>query len=92
MFKADENEDMVKCIFNNAEFYVPSKIFARVLLHSRNAERKFVSYKEGAELYGLSERKFHDLAHEAKATHKYNKRALVQLDLIDRYLEYFREE
>ena len=39
----------------------------------------------------MSEREFYNLAHDAKAVYKRNKMALVKVDVLDEYLEYFRE-
>lgn len=53
-------------------------------------KKKFVRYKEGAELYSMSERKFMDLAKDAQATYKINQVVLVNCDIVDEYLESFR--
>jgi len=53
-------------------------------------EKKFVRYAEGAEIYGMSLRKFQDFAKEAGAIHKVGKMVLVSCDIIDKYLETFR--
>ena len=50
-------------------------------------KKKFVRYKEGAELYSMSERKFMDLAKDAQATYKIDH---VNCDILDEYLESFR--
>lgn len=52
---------------------------------------KFVRYKEGAKMYSMSQSKFEELARDAKATYKVNKIVLVKLELIDKYLESFKE-
>ena len=46
---------------NNREGAKPAKI-----------KKRFVRYREGAELYSMSERKFMDLAKDAQATYKIN--------------------
>jgi hypothetical protein len=56
----------------------------------RKKLRKFVRYSEGAEMYGMSEKKFSRMAKEAKATYKLNRMVLVNLDIFDKYLETFR--
>ena len=58
---------------------------------SREKMKKFVRYKEGAELYSMCEKKFGKLAHEAKAVYKYNRLVLVNTEIIDEYLEAFRQ-
>lgn len=82
---------MVECHYNGAVIMVPLRIFLAMTMRTQYDERRFVRYKEGAEIYGMSEREFNKLAHDAKAVYKRNKMALVKLDIIDRYLEYFRE-
>ena len=52
--------------------------------------RRFVRYKEGAELYSMCKNKFALLAKEAKATYKVGGLVLVNLDLIDKHLELYR--
>ncbi|HAP5447443.1 TPA: hypothetical protein IU013_000963 [Enterococcus faecalis] len=54
-----------------------------------NAKR-FVRYKEGAELYSLCQTKFEEIAKEAGAVYKLNKLVLVNCDILDDYLETFR--
>ena len=57
----------------------------------RRADRKkFVRYKEGAELYSMSQSKFEQLARDAKATYKVDKLVLVNCEILDEYLETFR--
>lgn len=52
--------------------------------------KKFVRYKEGAELYSMSQSKFEDLAKDAQAIYKVNKLVLVNTAILDEYLETFR--
>jgi hypothetical protein len=52
-------------------------------------KRKFVRYAEGAEMYSMSVSKFMQLAKDAKACYKVNQLVLVNLDIIDTYLETF---
>ena len=85
------DENMVECRYNGAVIMVPVKLFTAMTMRTQFDERKFVRYKEGAQLYGMSEREFNKLAHDAKAVYKRNKMALVKLEVVDRYLEYFRE-
>lgn len=85
---ADGEEDLVKCVFHDAVFYIPSKIFSLVLLRTqRYSPKKYVRYKEGAELYSISERKFIDLANNADAVLHIDKVALVNVDKVDKYIE-----
>ena len=51
--------------------------------------KRFVRYAEGAEIHSMSVSKFMQLAKDAKACYKVNQLVLVNLDIIDRYLETF---
>lgn len=53
--------------------------------------KKFVRYEEGAKKYSMGLSKFQSLAREAKATYKVDKLVLVNCDLLEKYLETFRE-
>lgn len=59
-------------------------------MESRISKKKFVRYKEGAELYSICQSKFEKLAKEAKAIYKIDKVVLVNTDIFDEYLETFR--
>ena len=52
--------------------------------------KRFVRYKEGAELYSMCQTKFEEIAKEAGAVYKLNKLVLVNCDFLDDYLETFR--
>lgn len=54
--------------------------------------RKFVRYKEGAKMYSMSQSKFEKLARDAGATYKVDKIVLVKCDILDKYLELFKEK
>lgn len=56
----------------------------------RTDKKRFVRYKEGAEIYSMSQPKFEQLAKDAGATYKLNKLVLVNLDIFEEYLETFR--
>lgn len=53
--------------------------------------KKFVRYKEGAEIYSMGITKFQMLAKEAKATYKFDGIVLVNCEIFERFLEGFRE-
>ncbi len=55
----------------------------------RNKEKRFVRYPEGAEMYSMSLSKFQQIAKDAKACYKVNQLVLVNLDILDEYLETF---
>ena len=46
--------------------------------------KKFVRYKEGAELYSICQSKFEKLAKEAKAIYKVDKVVLVNCELFEK--------
>ena len=52
--------------------------------------KRFVRYKEGADLYSMGINKFMEMAHEAGACYKIDKMVLVNCDLFEQYLETFR--
>jgi len=52
--------------------------------------KKYVRYKEGAEMYSMCQSKFERLAKDAKATYKVDKLVLVNIEILERYLETFR--
>ncbi len=54
--------------------------------------RKFIRYKEGAELYGMSLSKFQRMAKDSGAIYKVNRMVLVNREVFDEYLESFRLE
>lgn len=54
--------------------------------------KKFVSYKEGAELLSIGLHSFEDLAKDAKAVYKIKGRVLINIQLVYDYLEAFRED
>lgn len=51
--------------------------------------KRFVRYKEGAELYSMCQSKFEDMATDAGAIYKLNKLVLVNCDIFEEYLETF---
>ena len=57
---------------------------------TKNRMKKFVRYKEGAEMYSMCQSKFERMAKDAKATYKLDKLVLVNTELVEKYLETFR--
>ncbi len=57
----------------------------------KNGKKKFVRYEEGAAMFSLGLHTFEQLAKEAKAIYKIRKIALVNTDIIEEYIENFRE-
>ncbi len=58
-------------------------------VNSKVEKKRFVRYREGAQLYSMSESKFMQLAKDAKACYKVNQLVLVNLEILERYLETF---
>ena len=84
-------EEMVECHYNGAIINIPVKIFVSMTMRTQYDGKKFVRYKEGAEIYSMSEREFYKLAHDANAVYKRNKMALVNMEILDKFMEYYRE-
>lgn len=59
-------------------------------MESGRKEKRFVRYKDGAELYSMSKSKFIQLAKEANATYKIDKIVLVNCNIFEQYIENFR--
>lgn len=53
-------------------------------------KKRFVRYKEGAELYSIGKTKFEKMAKDAGAIYKLDKVVLVNCDIFEEYLETFR--
>ena len=58
----------------------------------RDKRKKFVRYEEGAKLYSMGIHTFQQLAKDAGAVYHVKRVVLVNLDIIDEYLEAFRDE
>lgn len=54
------------------------------------SKKRLVRYKEGAEMYSMGMNKFQTLAKDAGAILKIDRLVLVDLDVLDEYLESFR--
>lgn len=54
------------------------------------SRKKFVRYKEGAEMYSMCETKFIRMVRDAKAVYKLDKLVLVNTELFEKYPETFR--
>ena len=56
----------------------------------QKVKKRFVRYKEGAELYGVCQSTFEKWAKEAGATCKIGKAVIVDCEVFEKYLETFR--
>lgn len=54
------------------------------------SKKRLVRYKDGAEMYSMGMNKFQTIAKDAGATLKIDRLVLVDLDVLDQYLESFR--
>ena len=86
-----DNKQMVECFFKGTVIRIPAQLFHAMTIRTQFDNRKFVRYKEGAQIYGMSEREFYNLAHEAGAVYKRNKIALVNLEILDKFMVSYRE-
>lgn len=57
----------------------------------REKRKKYVRYEEGAQLYSMGLHTFQQLAKEAGAIYRIKRIVLVNLDILDEYMEAFRE-
>lgn len=60
------------------------------IVRGKEIKKKFVRYKEGANLYSMSQSKFEQMAKDAGAIYKLNELVLVNMEVFDDYLESFR--
>lgn len=63
---------------------------SRSLRNTNQSRKKFVRYKDGAEIYSMCQSKFERMTREAKATYKLDKLVLVNTEIFEKYLETFR--
>jgi len=59
---------------------------------SRERKKKFVRYKEGADLYSMGLTRFQEISKNAGAVYKVGNMCLVNTEILDEYLESFRIE
>ena len=57
----------------------------------REKRKKYVRYEEEAQLYSMGLHTFQQLAKEAGAIYRIKRIVLVNLDILDEYMEAFRE-
>lgn len=56
-----------------------------------NGKKKFVKYDEGAAMYSMGIHAFTQLAKDAKAVYRIRRSVLVNTEIIDEYMELFRD-
>jgi hypothetical protein len=85
-----QDRDMIKCEDGSKIYWIPRSTFARMVLEVNLPGTKFVRYRTGADMYDMCERQFKQLAKDANAVYKINRMVLVNLKILDDYLECFR--
>ena len=93
MDKVKREKEFVECHQPNGVIsMVPSYIFDRVLYetrHEKDHSVQYVTYKEGAEMYRMSEKFFRDWVNEiGAAKHLTQGKVIVSIKLIEEYLKY----
>ena len=58
----------------------------------KDGRKKFVRLDEGAILYSMGTQTFRKIAEEAKAVYHLGRLVLINTQLVDQYLEYFKDE
>ena len=92
MKESSDYDNMVECHYKGAVIYVPTPLFVNMTMRIKTSTpRKFIRYKEGAQMYGMSLSSFKELARDSGALyHPSEKVALINTEKLDEYLEYFR--
>ena len=81
--------ETVECHMKNGVILqVPKDVFNEVVMRTQLPDREYVSYKEGAAMFGMGERKFFDLVRDAKAKIQYGGKVLVSVKDIRKFLDY----
>ena len=57
----------------------------------KDGRKKFVTVEEGALLYSLGIHRFRDIAGDAKAIYHIGRTVLVNVELVDEFMEVFRD-
>ncbi len=86
----EKDGDSVECNYKGTIIRIPKKQFLEMAFRMQLGNKKFVRYKEGAIIYGMSQREFYKLAHDADAVYKRNSMALVNTEILDRFMESYR--
>lgn len=86
-----DRDKMVECHFLGTVTHIPEELFFSVLMGRPLVEKKFVRYRDGAKMYAMCQSEFNILAHDAEAIYKRNKMALVNIEILDNFLEFFHE-
>jgi len=60
------------------------------MAETRTERKKFVTYEQACELYCMGITKLKDVAREAGAMYKLNRKVLINIDKMDAYIETFK--
>lgn len=58
----------------------------------KDGRKKFVTLEEGAALYSIGIHRFRDIAYDAKAIYHVGRTVLVNVEIVDDFMEMFRDE
>ena len=83
------NEEYVECFFSGTVVKIPTNIFFSMTMGTEIAPRKYLRYKDGAEMYSMSLNMFKEIARDADAIYKRGTMSLVNKKKFDDYLKYF---
>ena len=87
LLKPGDPDETVRCELGKVIVYIPREIFTAVVFRAENFDRRYVTFEEGAVMFALSRRRFHDLAEEADAVRHFGRRAMVNIEKVDRFLD-----
>ena len=87
-----DEKEQVKCEYRNATFYISTQLFTRLVMRTRMPDRKYCRFKEGAELFAMSEKDFRMVAYQAHAVITKDKTVLVSIANVDEYLSRYGDE
>ena len=92
MAESKDLSKMVECHYKGAVVYVPVQLFTSMTMRMKSQSSKFIRYKDGPEMYGMSLSNFKKLVNDADAVYRPSKKvALINVEKLDKYLEYFRD-
>lgn len=57
----------------------------------KDGRKKFVTVEEGAQLFSIGIHRFRDIAEEAKAVYHVGKTVLINVEIVDEFMEVFRD-
>lgn len=97
-----ENIERLQKISGNDPSLLEKTVYAFGLLEAiskvgmpfmvQTGQKKFVSYNEGKDIYSVGLHTFQEIAKEAGAVYHIKRRVLVNTEIVDQYLEAFRDD